>query len=111
MDKMEFRKERMTALVKDVAASFLKSKSEPGILISATRVEMSRDFKNATIFVTVFPEDTEDAVIGGLREKDWELRNYAKSRLKIKFLPSFRIEPDKGEKMRQRLQTILNEKE
>ncbi|NOY35359.1 MAG: ribosome-binding factor A [bacterium] len=108
---MEFRKERMTALVKDVAASFLKSKSKPGILISATRVDMSKDFKNATVFVTVFPEKAEEEVLGDLLGKGWELRNYAKGRLKIKFLPSFRFELDKGEKARQRMQVILNEEE
>ncbi len=108
---MEFRKERMASLVKDIASSFLKSKGESGILISATRVGISRDFKNVTVFVSVFPENKEDDVLNSLKDKCWELRNYAKKQLKMKFLPQFKFEIDKEEKARQRMEKILNEED
>lgn len=111
INKMEFRKERMASLIKDIASSFLKLKGESGILISATRVGISRDFKNVTVFISVFPENKGDYVLDILKDKNWELRNYAKKQLKIKFLPQFKFEMDKEEKARQRMEKVLNEQD
>ncbi len=111
INTMEFRKERMASLIKDIASSFLKLKGGSGVLISATRVGISRDFKNVTVFVSVFPEDKESDVINALKNKNWELKNYTKKQLKMKFLPQFKFEIDKEEKARQRMEKILNEEE
>lgn len=106
---MPFRKEKINSLLKKVVSSFLRTSAPSGILITVTRVEISRGLRYAKIFLNIFPEEKEDYILKLLENKAGELRNYAKPRLKMKFLPQFEIEIDKGEKARQRMEEILAE--
>ena len=99
----------MASLIKDIVSSFLKSKSGFGVLISVTRIKISRDFKNVTVFISIFPEDEESNVLNSLKNKGRELRNFAKKQLKTKFLPQFKFEVDEEEKARQRMEKIMIE--
>ena len=109
---MPFRQEKVSSLLKSVAASFIQKEITfaPGILISVTEVNLSKDLKTANILITVFPEKKEKETIKMLKRNRSNLREYAKSYLKMKFLPYFEIEMDKGEKRRQRIDEILSKK-
>jgi ribosome-binding factor A len=48
--------------------------TEPGVLITITRVEVSVDFKYAKVFVTVYPQKTQGTVLKTIRKhrKEYE---------------------------------------
>ncbi len=86
---MPFRKEKIISLLEKIASSFIKSKIEAGVIVSVTMIELSKDLKRAKIFISVFPKNKEKEIFDLFQGKEKELRNYAKPRLKMKFLPSF----------------------
>lgn len=106
---MAFRQEKVCSLLQNIAASFISREfiGMPGILISVTKVEASNDLKKAKIFVSIFPEEKEKEIFKLLKRKLSGLREYAKSRAKMKFLPFFEIEIDQGEKKRQKIEELL----
>lgn len=104
---MPFRKEKIISLLEKIVSSFVKSKVESGTIVSITGIEISNDLRKVKILISIFPENKEKETFNSLKDKEKDLRNYAKTRLKMKFLPSFEIEMDKGEKNRQRLEEIL----
>ncbi len=106
---MAFRQEKIASLIGKIAASFIKSRIGPGTVVSVTGVDVSNDLKKARVLISVFPENEEEEIFASLKKKEKELRDYAKPRLKMKFLPSFEIEMDRGERNRQRLEKIMNE--
>ncbi len=107
---MSFRQEKVSSLLKSVAASFIQKEIPiaTGILISVTGVNLSKDLKMASVLVSVFPEKKEKETVKILKRNRSRLREYAKPFLKMKFLPYFEIEIDKGEKRRQRIDEILH---
>ncbi len=107
---MAFRQEKGSSLLKSIASSFIQKEivSEPGVLISITGVELSNDLKEAKIFVSVFPESKEEKIIRILKNNQRRLKEFSKDKIKMKFLPHFEIEIDKGEKSRQRIDEILH---
>lgn len=106
---MTFRKEKVSSFLKNIASSFIQKEivSQPGVLISITKVELSNDLKQAKIFVSVFPESKEKEMMRILKNNQGRLKEFAKDKIKMKFLPHFEIEIDKGEKSRQRIEEII----
>ncbi len=101
------RQEKVKELMKGLAAQFLQSESNYTSLITVTDVNISSDFKRATVFVTVYPEDSEASALNFLKRKRKGLKSYVKSKTKMKVIPFFDFEIDKGEKNRQRIDELL----
>ncbi|MEW5908110.1 MAG: ribosome-binding factor A [Patescibacteria group bacterium] len=106
---MAFRQEKVSSVLKNIIASFLQSDPFYGIIISVTRIEISGDLKKAKVFISIFPSEKEKEILDSLHKKRNDLREFIKSRLKMKFLPHLEIEIDKGEKARQKIDKILKE--
>lgn len=106
---MAFKQEKVSSALRNTAASFIKSKSIYGAIITVTRVELSRDLRKAKISISVFPEEKEREVLKIMNTERGALRNYIKSHLRMKFLPHFEIEIDKSEKNRQRIEEMLKD--
>ena len=108
---MTIRQEKVCALLQNIVSSFISHESIAlsGTLISVTKIEITSDFKKAKIFINVFPEDKEKETLNLLKNRLSDLKQYVKTRIKMKFLPFFEIEIDKGEKSRQRIEEILNQ--
>lgn len=106
---MSFRQEKVCSLLQNITASFISREfiGIPGVLISVIKIEISNDFKKAKIFVSIFPEGKEKEIFKLLKRKLGDLREYVKSRAKMKFLPFFEIEIDQGEKKRQKIEELL----
>ncbi len=100
------RQEKVNSLLKDLAASFL-SKKTADVLITITRIEMSKNLKSAKIFISIFPENKEKETLIWLNGEKNELRKFIGSQIKMKFLPSLEFEIDKEEKSRKRIEEIL----
>lgn len=110
MNNVEAKSERQLKVeqqVLGIAQDFFQRESSGASLITVTRAEVSRDFKHGTIFITVLPENKEDAAINFARRMRSELRHYVMKRLPIKVIPFFETEIDYGEKNRLHVNELL----
>jgi ribosome-binding factor A len=104
---MSQRKERVKGELQHLAAEFLNIEANRLSLITVTGANISDDFKNATILVTVYPEKDEEDTINFLRRKRPDFRTYVSKHMHMKILPTFNFEIDMGEKNRQKIDTLL----
>ncbi len=95
--------QEVLAIVQD----FFQRESSGASMITITRTEVSRDMKNGTIFMTVLPENKEDAAINFAKRMRSELRHYVMKRLPVKVIPFFEVEIDYGEKNRLHVDELL----
>lgn len=101
------RQEKFNNLVKELSAVFLGRENNKTSLITVTGCSTSPDFKKATIFITVLPENKEEVALGFVKRNRGELREYLKKNLSSKTVPFIDVEIDKGEKNRQRIDELL----
>ncbi|HEU0085434.1 MAG TPA: ribosome-binding factor A [Candidatus Paceibacterota bacterium] len=101
------RKDNMQSLVKEVTARFLGEEGNGTSLITVTNCLISEDMKRGTVFITVLPEDKENAAIGFAKRKRREIREVLKKSLNTKIVPFIDIEIDRGEKNRQKIDELL----
>ena len=102
---------QVSLLIKDAAADFLNKESNRTSLITVTRANISKDFRNATVFFTVFPDDQQEQVLHFARRKRADFKAYLKSHLRLRRIPFVDFEIDFGEKHRQRLDEVSREVE
>ena len=95
--------------IKAIAQDFFQRESSGASLITVTNTEVSKDMKHGTIFISVLPENKEDAAINFAKRMRSELRQAVMKRLPIKVIPFFEVEIDYGEKHRQNIDKILRE--
>lgn len=106
---MEHRDERIRDIVSKLASEFITSESNHKSLITVTKVDLTKDFKKALIFVTVLPETQENAAIDFLKRQRSEFKNYVRKESRIVRVPQFDFLIDEGEKSRQRIEEISHE--
>ena len=90
-----------------IVQDYFQRESSGASMITITRTEVSKDMKHGTIFMTVLPEDKEDAAINFAKRMRSELRHYVMKRLPIKVIPFFEVEIDYGEKNRLHVDELL----
>lgn len=106
---MRDRKVSLTALIKEMSASFIQQEANSNPLITVTDVEVSPDLKNAIIFITTIPDGREKDAVVFLKRNGREMRNYFKSKARIKHIPNFEFMIDAGEKHRQHMDELVKE--
>ncbi len=100
------RDQKLKDVIREAAALFLQRESNYTSILTVTDVSLSERSNNATIFFTVLPEDKEKGALDFVKRKRAEFREYFKSRARMRALPFFDFEIDKGEKNRQRIDEI-----
>lgn len=90
-----------------IAQDFFQRESSGASMITVTRTDITRDMKHGSIFITVLPEDKEDAAINFAKRMRSELRHYVMKRLPVKVIPFFEVEIDYGEKNRLHVDELL----
>ncbi len=103
----EYRSEKITNLIKELAATFIEKEAGPTSMITVTRVILSTDSKRAKIMISVLPREKEQAAYGFIRRNLGDLRKHVKKGLKINPIPFLEVEIDEGEKNRQRIDELL----
>ena len=106
---MTDRLDKIKESLRELASAFINQESNRKTLITVTDVNISRDLKNATIFVTAYPQEQEHAAVDFLKRKRKDFKAYAKSRLHLKVIPFFDFALDLGEKNRQHIDELLAE--
>lgn len=107
---MSRRQDKLNSLLKNLAASFIKTDIDSKAMVTVTRTETSDDLRLAKIFISVYPENGEKEIIDSLKNKAHDFRNYLKSKIKMKFLPSIVFEIDRELKMERKIEEILKNK-
>ncbi len=103
---MAIRDDKAASVLVHLAAEFITREAGRKTLITPTRASIGRDRKNATVYVSVFPDtDTEHALEFLARHSD-DFRDFMKKEGRFSFLPRVHFEADAGEKNRQHLDDI-----
>jgi len=103
---MEFHEEKTKDEIAKLASTFIEKESNRNSLITVTNVHLTKDFKKAIIFVTVFPDKDEESAVNFLKRQRSEFRHHAKKNSRIGRIPFFDFEIDRGEKSRQKIEEI-----
>jgi ribosome-binding factor A len=104
----EYRTEKITNHIKELAAVFIEREAGPTSLITVTRVLLSPDGKQARIMISVLPREKEQAAYGFIRRNLGDLRKYITKGLKVNPIPFLMVEIDEGEKNRQKIDELLH---
>ncbi|KND51807.1 MAG: Ribosome-binding factor A [Parcubacteria bacterium C7867-001] len=103
---MSIRDDRANSILIHLAAEYISREAGRGTLITPTRAEFASDRKNATIYVSVFPDGEEEHVLAFLIRHQDLFRDYLKQQARFPILPRVRFAIDYGEKNRQHLDDI-----
>jgi len=103
------RQDKMRGILRDLAATFFTREAGPRSLITITDATISPDFKRATIYITTFPTSEETTALEFAKRKRTELREYIRTRAKLRALPVLEIKIDEGERNRQKIDELLNQ--
>ena len=103
---MSIQDERVKDQLKVLAGKFLAYEGNTSSLITVTRVEMSKDTKNAIIFFTVFPESFEKTAVEFAKRKRSDFKQYVKENVRFGKIPFIDFAIDTGEKNHQRIEEI-----
>ena len=99
--------ERARGILKQAVAEYLKLSSNRKSLITVTELEITDNEKFATVLISVLPDSSEQAVLDFINRNLGEMRKYVGLNSKLRTIPYFTVEIDKGEKNRQRIDTLL----
>jgi ribosome-binding factor A len=103
---MSYRKEKIIEMIHRLASSFIKEQANTNPLITVTKIVLSDDLKEATIFISVLPDNQQDKAINFLKRKRHDFKVYFKNNIQISPIPFFDFQIDLGEKNRQRIDEI-----
>ncbi len=103
---MHERDEKLKELIRKVAGEFMQKESNHMSLITITDVSVSDKGQRATIFFTVLPEGKEKGALDFAKRKRAEFREAFAKQARIRAIPFFDFEIDKGEKNRQVIDEI-----
>jgi ribosome-binding factor A len=106
---MEHRSEKISNNIKELLGAFIEENSNRKSMITITNIYLTSDFKRVTLFVTVFPEQSENAALDFLKRQRSDARDYLKKHSRLARLPFIDFEIDKGEKARQRIDELSKE--
>lgn len=100
------RDQRAISILLEAAGRYISREAGRDTMITPTRATFSKDRKNATIYVSVFPDGQDEHALAFLmRHKDL-FRNELKKTTRFNRLPFIWFELDRGEKNRQHLDDI-----
>jgi ribosome-binding factor A len=102
------RKEKILEQIRRLAGEFIQEQSDGKALITVTRVLGEDNLRNATVFVTILPQNAEESALNFLKRKRAGLRKHVRENSRFKNLPFFDFAIDEGEKNRQHIDEISN---
>ncbi len=89
--------ERFSELLKEeISSIIMKEVMNPEVgFVTITRVEPTKDFRQATVFFTTYPEDKEEEVKRALESASGFISRLLRKRIRAKAIPSLRFEVDR----------------
>jgi ribosome-binding factor A len=105
---MEDRQTKVATLLTELVAKYVQQEANPNPLITITRSNVSKDYKNATVFFTTIPEDRENDALVFLQRSGSDVRRYVMKHMRIKQIPHLEFMVDYGERHRQNIDKIVS---
>ncbi len=105
---MSLKEQKVEEILRHLAADFLQRESNRQSLITVTRVIISDKLREATVLITVLPEDKEQDALKFVRRQRNEFRESLKGKTRLQKLPRIDFDIDFGEKNRQRIDQLSN---
>lgn len=78
-------------------------------LITITQVKCSPDLKNATVMVSVLPDNITGTALKKLRQNSTILRNQLKTKVKLKYIPRLNWRLDPTERQADELEQVIKD--
>lgn len=103
------RQRKVEQAAQKIAGSFFTANAPVGQLVTVTRVDASSDLSYLTLFVTLLPEKKPEEDIKKLEGLLPQLRKEIGDRMNLRRVPELRIEFDRRETSRRRVEKILNQ--
>ena len=103
---MHDRHDRVASMLQETVAKFIESEANTNPLITVTRVTITPNYRQATVFITTIPEGKEADALIFLKRSGSELRSYIKKHSRMKYIPFIEFELDYGERHRQHIDDI-----
>jgi ribosome-binding factor A len=107
---MSLKQDKTISVLQELAGEFVNRESSRESLITITRVDVSRDIRRSAIYFTVLPEDQEERASVFLKRKQGEFREFVKKKSDLRRVPYFEFKLDLGEKSRQRLDELSEDR-
>ncbi len=104
---MTQRQEQVKGQLLQFAGDFISQESNRESLVTVTDADVSPNFSNATIYITVMPEEKEQEVIHFLMRRGRDFRTFVMSKTNMKRVPYFDFKIDEGDKNRRRIDELL----
>lgn len=98
---------RVASLIKEMVATFVQQEANTDPMITVMRVDISPDYRNATVFVTTMPEGREQDALIFLKRFAGEIRHKIKKKSNLKIIPHLDFEIDYGERHRQHTDEVF----
>ncbi len=100
------RDQKLKDVIKEAASKFLQKEGNYTSLLTVTDVSLSDRGNQSTIFFTVLPVEKEKGALDFVKRKRAEFREFFKDQARMRALPFFDFELDRGEKNRQKIDEI-----
>ncbi len=100
--------EKAREAIREAAAEFLAREAERQSLITVTNAEISKDGCRAIVYITVLPDSSEHHALAFANRHRGEFAEFLKKRVCGIPTPHLEFAIDRGEKNRQKLETLLN---
>lgn len=101
------RQDRVAEQIAHFAAEFVRKEANTDPLITITRAEVAKDYKNGTIFFTTVPSERENDAAIFLKRAGGEMRRYIMKHMRIKHIPFLSFSVDYGERHRQNIDELV----
>jgi len=104
------RQKRIASLIKDhIAGYMLLTLPDSAGMVTVTRVEMSKDLKTASVYISVFGDGNKEDIIELLRSQTGSFRKAIASGTKLKYNPLLIFEIDPFSSLRDRIDELISQ--
>jgi ribosome-binding factor A len=104
------RQIQVSESIAHLASEFLARNLGGTSLVTVTRAELSPDFKDVTVFLSVLPHTSEETVLKDAKRARSDFRQFVLDHSFLQHVPTIDFEIDYGEKNRQRVDDLTRRK-
>jgi ribosome-binding factor A len=100
------RQIQVSESIAHMAGEFLARELGGNALVTVTHAELSDDFKNVTVFLSVLPQTAEAGALKDAKRARSDFRQFVLDHSFLQHVPTIDFEIDYGEKNRQRIDDL-----
>lgn len=104
---MTLRQDKLNALFKKLIAQFLGPRVEDAVT-TVTQCIVSRDTKNARVYIAVYPPNKEKVILEKIREKQKDLQDFLRKNTRMKFTPRVIFSIDQSAEKIEKISKLLD---